>query len=627
MKKPHIIVLIYVVILIGVSFGLYTCDKQEELTVPFEVSVSTPSGEEVIRCWMSNQKEYYVFLPAYSDLSDTQIHIRISGDISIDGKTIQEGMPCDAYELNRPYRILLNSWPNATMRQIMFVRSENIAAMFIDTKSKDTEMLHSSKDYKEEATIRTYQANGSLDYSGKLTSISGRGNATWEDYDKKPYGIEVAENASLLNMGSARKWILLANAADPSNMRNKLGLELAKNVGFSYSPDSQWVDLFLNGEYVGLYLLCEKNEVHSERVAISEQGSFLVSAELETRLKSQDIAHIVTDAEQALRIHHPSNITDVEKKELVDYWQSVENALLSENGIDSETGKSWMDLIDLDSWVKKYLLEEILGNWDACYISQFFYSDGYKDGAKVYAGPAWDYDRTLGNTSWQFQYANALYAQRLHVKGNYETPWFHELYQKTEFYDRMVCLYEEVFLPVLNHLMEDSLTDYLNYIAAAHHMDQFRWNANNPLSEEIEYIRQYISKRTDFLTDIWIKGKDYCFVQADPGFNQFYAYIAVKTGERLEDLRVLSDSDTSKFLGWYYTDTDEPFDSTKPICENTALYAKWHGIPSWWKNQLVEVVPGMILAVMVCVLFYISMWRNRSKHCEKEIHKNGKIPS
>ena len=613
MKESRLLVLVFAVILICAAFWLYTCDKQMELTVPFEVSVRTPDGEEKISCWMNSQEDYSVFLPAYSNLSDAQIHINISSDIYINGIIIQEGIHCDVFELNTPYKILLKSWPKTIVRDIMFVKSGNVATMFIDTKSQNVEKLHSDKDNKEEATIRTYQENGSLDYSGKLTSISGRGNATWEDYDKKPYSIEVAEDISLLNMGSARKWILLANATDPSNMRNKIGLELAKKVSLSYTPESQWVDLYLNGEYAGLYLLCEKNEVHSERVAISEEGSFLISVEQETRLKSQDIAHVVTDGKQALRIHYPSNVSDVEKEELLAYWQSIENALLSDNGVDAETGKSWMDMIDIDSWAKKYLLEEILGNWDACYISQFFYCDGYRAGAKVYAGPAWDYDRILGNTSWQFQYSNALYAQRLDVKGNYETPWFHKLYQKTEFYDRMVCIYEEVFVPVLNHLLDSNLTEYMNYILPAHQMDQLRWGINNDLSEEIEYIHGYISRRMAFFTDIWIKGEDYCFVQADPGFNQFYAYFAVRPGERLENLRELTGSDTSKFLGWYHTDTDEPFDSTKPIYEDITLYAKWHGIPTWWKSQLMELVPGMILAVMLCFVFLVSVRRNRSK--------------
>lgn len=613
MKRSRLFVLALTVILIGAALWLFSFNKQEELAIPFKVSVPTPDGEEVINCWIDDQNDYFVFLPTHSNLEDIQICSAISRDIYINGVEIKEGTYCDAFQLNTPYQIVFRDWPNTITREIMFVRSDNVETMFIDTKSGDTELLHSSKEYKEEGTIRTYQCDGSLDYSGQLTSISGRGNATWTDYDKKPYSIEVAEDASLLNMGSARKWILLANAADPSNMRNKIALDLAQSVGLQYSSESRWVDLYLNGEYVGLYLLCEKNEVHSERVAISEDGSFLISVEQETRLVSQNISHIVTDAKQALRIHHPSNVTEVEEQALLSYWQSIENALLSDDGIDVATGKSWLELIDLDSWVKKYLLEELLGNWDASYISQYFYCEGYQDGGKVYAGPAWDYDRTLGNTSWQFQYPNSLYAQRLNVKGSYETPWFHELYQKPEFYDRMVCIYQEVFIPVLNDLLGGTLTEYAEYIDAAHHMDQLRWGINNEISDEQEYINQYLTERIAFLSDLWINNETYHLVQANPGFNQFYAYIAVKDGECLDDLWELTSSDTSKFLGWYHTDTNEPFDSEQPIDCDISLYAQWHGIPATWTQQLMELLPGMVLAIMFCLLVAVSIWRKRSR--------------
>lgn len=613
MKTSRLFVLIFTAILVGVALWLFSCNAQGELAVPLEVSVVTSGGEEVISCWMNDQDEYFVFLPAYSNLEDVQIRNITSRDICINGVEIKETTPCDGFQLNTSYEIVFRSWLTKTTREITFVQSRDIATMFIDTKNQDTQLLHSSKEYKEEATIRTYRCDGSIDYSGKLKSISGRGNVTWTDYDKKPYNIVASDDVSLLNMGSARKWILLANATDPSNMRNKIALDLAQYVGLEYSSDSRWVDLYLNGDYVGLYLLCEKNEVHLERVAISEEGSFLVSLEQETRLKAQDIPYVITDAKQALRIQYPSVVSDAEKEAILNCWQSIENALLSDDGIDPETEKLWTDLIDLDSWVKKYLLEELLGNWDASYISQFFYCDGYQEGAKVYAGPAWDYDRTLGNTSWQFQIPNALYAQRLYVKGNYETPWFYELYQKPEFYDRMVDVYQEVFIPALHHVLEERLPEYVSSIAAAHQMDQLRWGANNELTDEQEFIHQFITDKMDFLVDLWINNETYYFVQADPGFNQFYAYVAVKSGECLDDLRELTSTDTSKFLGWYYTDTKEPFDTTKPITENTSLYAKWYGIPSWWTQQLVELLPVMVLAAMFCVLAAVSIWRRRSK--------------
>lgn len=617
MKASRLVVLVIVVIMIGIAFQLYNYNRQEQFAIPFVVSVATTDGEQSIFCWMNDQEDYFVFVPAYCNLSDLQIHENISAQIYINGVAVQEGMFCDAFALNTPYQMLLQDWLGITERKITFVQSANVSTAFIETKSGDTRMLHSNKEYKEEAVLSIYRSDGTIDYSGKLRSISGRGNVTWELYDKKPYSVELAEEVSLLNMGEAQKWIFLANATDPSNLRNKLALTLAQELGLEFSPDAKWVDLFLNGEYVGLYLLCEKNEVHKQRVAISMEDSFLVSVELETRLISQGIPHVVTDAKQALRIHYPAKASDYEKTEVLSYMQSVENALLSENGVDPQTGKVWNELIDIDSWAKKYLLEEVIGNWDAGYISQFFYKDGVAKEEKVYAGPAWDYDRTFGNTSWQFQNTNALYAQRLNVKGKDETPWFHKLYQKTEFFDRMVCLYREELIPALNQLMDYSLNEYAEYIATSHQMDHVRWGENNEIGEEVAYIRSYLSKRMEFLSDIWINGEKYYVVQADPGFNQFYAYIAVKSGEQVEGLRQLNDTSTSRFLGWYYMDTDEPFDVMKPIYEDTVLCAKWHGIPSWWQDQLIEVVPMALFSVMWCCLFVVFIKRIRKEMMKK----------
>jgi len=194
-----------------------------------------------------------------------------------------------------------------------------------------------------------------------------------------------------------------------------------------------------------------------------------------------------------------------------------------------------------------------------------------------------------------------------------ETPWFHELYQKPEFYDRMVCIYQEVFIPVLNDLLGDTLSEYAECIDVAHHMDQLRWGINNEITDEQEYIHQYIADRMAFLSDLWINNETYYFVQANPGFNQFHAYVAVKAGECLDNLRELTSSDTSKFLGWYYTDTNEPFDSTNPINGDISLYAKWHGIPGLWTQQLMELLPGMVLATVFLFLVAVSLWRKRSK--------------
>ena len=118
-----------------------------------------------------------------------------------------------------------------------------------------------------------------------MEAIRGRGNATWL-WEKKPYSLTLSKSADLLGMGAAKEWILLTNAPDPTHLRNKIAYDLAAEVGLLYSPESNWVDLYLNGEYTGLYLLTERNEIHPQRIPAGN-GTFLVSMELESRLKSE----------------------------------------------------------------------------------------------------------------------------------------------------------------------------------------------------------------------------------------------------------------------------------------------------------------------------------------------------
>lgn len=156
-------------------------------------------------------------------------------------------------------------------------------------------------------------------------------------------------------MGKAKKWILLANAYDSSHLRNKIVLDASAAVGPPYTPECRWVDLYLNGEYAGLYLLTERNEVDSQRVDIAGNGSFLVSKDWETRFISRKRTYFTTDSHAALRILY----SDISTEELKSTWQSAENAILAEDGIDPVTGKSWQELIDMDSWVRRFLIEEV----------------------------------------------------------------------------------------------------------------------------------------------------------------------------------------------------------------------------------------------------------------------------
>ena len=154
-----------------------------------------------------------------------------------------------------------------------------MATVYIDTESGNMDYIHENKENKESGKISIYTSVEGIDYSGDLTSIKGRGNNTWDEFEKKPYNIELQNESNLLGMGKASQWVLLANADDHSNLRNKLVYDFSDEIGLEFSPDSRWVDLYLNGEYAGLYLLSERNEVHENRVNIDKTDGALLSIE------------------------------------------------------------------------------------------------------------------------------------------------------------------------------------------------------------------------------------------------------------------------------------------------------------------------------------------------------------
>lgn len=609
MRNGKIIICVFTTVLLVVSTVAMICADKPENSSPFYVTVSSETGTERIHCWKNENGEYYVFLPSYADLSQAKIYLDTDNTVTVDGVKLKNGMLCKDFETSIPYNLSYSAFFKSYNSKVTFLSSGNVATMYITTQSGSMEYIHAKKNNKEKGTISLYDSYGNIDYKGELTSIEGRGNSTWEDYDKKPYNLTLQEDADLLGMGKAKNWILLANAADASNSRNKIVYDFANEIGLKYSPNSKWVDLYLNGEYAGLYLLCERNEVHSERIDISPNGSFLVSLELESRLTEQKRTYISTESGQALRVHYPLKNNSESLSRLTSIWQSVENAILAEDGIDPDSGKHWNELIDAESWAKEYLIEEIFGNLDGYIASQFFYIDGTR-GEKICSGPVWDYDKSMGNSSdkfWSITDPQVSILARYGEGSVSETPWISALCDKDIFKNRVIELFKTEFLPLVETIVENKIYNYKEEIATAAYINNVRWELSDPknlLSTEIDTIIEYIKEHTKFLSDIWLQGKEVCQVSITNLDNDFFCTVPV--GGHLEKIPELA---SGKVL--YYADTDEPFDINKPICEDTAIYAKWQDNKRNRMDDLVKLIPVVLITVIFIVLFIIEIKRIR----------------
>lgn len=561
---------------------------------------------EIVNCWQKENGDYYLFLPSGVSLSEVELLVEDGVALRLNGETLKNGPMPGTVETGVAYDIELGTAGREHHASFTILCSGEIPAMYIDVESGSMRYIHAKKGNRESGSLRLYGEDGTCLYSGQLDGINGRGNATWAP-DKKSYSLTLSESGDLLSMGSAQKWILLSNSRDMSNLRNKIVYDFAASVGLAFTPETRWVDLWLNGEYAGLYLLVEHNELHPQRVALEGEG-FLISQDMESKLQGQDRTYFVTDAGHAMRVHG-NTLNGGQMEQLV---QQVENALLAPDGIDPESGCSWEELIDLDSWAAKYLIEEVFGNVDGGEISQYYYYDSAS--GKLFAGPVWDYDISLGNEEvWEECGRQSLYLRDPKVNGVVSTEWFVALGQKEVFWERVLELYQQVFLPQLRQLLGQGIEAYTEEIRQSATMNMLRWYGWETDLEPFQTpVRAYLAERLEVLNNMWLGQKTYHIVQLDPGDGGGSLNFLVEDGKPLEELWRIR-SDYTRFLGWFYEGTDTPFDPEQPITEDLLICGKWRNVD--WKELLIWASGAMCLAALGALVI--------ADHCRRKKEEGG----
>ena len=250
--------------------------------------------------------------------------------------------------------------------------------------------------YKNNTVIIT-DADGNVNVSeSEKVEIKGRGNSTWDWSDKKPYQIKFNKKQSVLGMAKAKKWILLANAFDDSMLKNKIAYYMADELNMTYSPDYEYADLWIDGEYRGTYMIGEKVEIDNNRLNLTNDDGLIMEYDAafyteenygfyDSYLKNHFTLKEAVNEDSDAKIK--SNVNMFQQK-LDTFMSFLTNTNLS--GITlSQLGK----YIDVDSFAKYYLVSEYLGNHEAYVSSWFWYVDGASD--VLHLGPVWDYDTCM----------------------------------------------------------------------------------------------------------------------------------------------------------------------------------------------------------------------------------------
>ena len=337
--------------------------------------------------------------------------------------------------------------------------------------------------------------------------IKGRGNSTWSNFPKKPYHIKLAEKARIFGMHNNRDWVLLANYSDKSLLRNQVSQRLAQIVGMSWVPESYNVDLYINGNYWGSYDFTEHKEVAKHRVDIDvEAGDCYLEIEAKKDnpvwfdTKRMNIPIMFSDPEE------PSNEL---RTEVENYINGFETVLVSSYFDDPVKG--YESYIDVDSFAKNFIVQELTKNIDADLFKSLFLVK--RKGGKLEFYHVWDFDLALGNCNYIGGHAQVSAGPEgwfimNHSQEGINTGWYYYLFKGPKFKAVVKRIWQESYARL--QTVPDFIDEKYVQIAGSAGRNFTRW----PILDtyvwpnivwlgdhklEVEYMKDFYSKRLEWM--------------------------------------------------------------------------------------------------------------------------------
>ena len=249
--------------------------------------------------------------------------------------------------------------------------------------------------------VTIYNSDGSSNVFYEV-EMKGRGNGTWVR-EKKPYQIKFKQKVNLLDLGGAKKWNLLANHADDSQLRNELAFKIAEMLGMEYRMEGRYVELYVDDDYRGLYYLTHAVEIGKDTVDLKNPMGVLVEMD---NFYGRWEDHRETNNGEVLVLKDAvsKDMQEVAMDDFVSEFNKLETA------VEEQDYETILSLIDVRAFVQYYLLSEFSVNPDAYWTSFYFYKDGPED--VIHVGPGWDFDMAFANRKWTNWLGERFYSPR-----------------------------------------------------------------------------------------------------------------------------------------------------------------------------------------------------------------------
>lgn len=409
--------------------------------------------------------------------------------------------------------------------------------------------------------LTVVSADTTESFKDDTIQIKGRGNSTWS-FAKKPYRIKLNKKRNLLNMDAkAKDWVLLANHADKTLIRNAVAFEIGKYLGMAFTPSVRFADVVLNGNYIGNYMITDQVEVGGDRVEVEKMdstninepevsGGYLLEID---GFANREISWFSSSKGVDITIKYPKDdeIVKQQKDYIINFTNSFESLLFGTKFTDMYEG--YKSMIDTTSFIDLYIASELTGNPD-CFWSTYLYKK--RSDPKFYYGPMWDYDIAFNN---DYRLGDAL-NKRMITDAFENKTWIKRQWTDKWFIDKVNQRWAELLKSgIVSHLQSytDSLVTLLDksqklnfekwpVINKRVYNEQFLFST---YAEGVDFLKKYINDRSTFLTMSFIQ--DEPVIPGKPfEAENFYYLITNKQVRNVIDITGQSKDINAKLMLW-----------------------------------------------------------------------------
>lgn len=401
---------------------------------------------------------------------------------------------------------------------------------------------------------RNYRSDSMNHFKG-MVGIELRGQSSQAIFPMKSYDIELRTaggielNQSLLGMPSESDWVLYAPYTDKTLMRNFLAYTLTQQMG-RWASRCRYVELIVDNDYKGIYVLLEKIKRGNNRVNISRllttdntgielSGGYIFSLDKQPNgwFSRYSAPNAQSNAYRQFSYVYPRAdvITSQQKSYIKNFVDEFETLLAGPDF--QHPSKGVRKTADLSSFADYFIMNELSRNVDGYRLSSYFHKNKSSINDKIVAGPVWDYDLAFRNAN----YCNGSETSGWAFRFNYVCPgdgaglvpfWWERLLLDTAFSASLRCRWENLRTTILsekniNHLI-DSITNLTSEARSRHFkrwpvLGKSVWPNPNPVplnyEEEISFLKNWIRLRAEWI-DQHLEDKGACGIPSPDNENE-----------------------------------------------------------------------------------------------------------